>query len=61
MAPSAETVDAGEYKLARPLFIYSDAKIMAEKPQVAAFINFYLTNVNDVIGPVGYFPAPRPP
>ena len=58
VAPSAEAVDAGEYALARPLFIYSDAKIMAEKPQVAQFINFYLTNVNDVIGPVGYFPAP---
>ena len=31
---------------------------MQEKPQVAAFINFYLTNVNDEIGKVGYFPAP---
>ena len=59
VAPSAETVDAGKYKLARPLFIYSDAKIMTEKPQVAAFINFYLTNVDDVIGAVGYFPAPK--
>ena len=55
--PTAETVDAGEYKLARPLFIYSDAKVMAEKPQVADFINFYLTNVNDVVTDVGYFPA----
>ena len=48
-APSAETVDAGEYPLARPLFIYSDAKVMAEKPQVAAFINFYLSSVNDLV------------
>jgi ABC-type phosphate transport system substrate-binding protein len=30
---------------------------MAEKPQVAAFINFYLTYVNDEILDVGYFPA----
>ena len=58
VAPTPETVDAGKYKLARPLFIYSDAKIMQEKPQVAVFINFYLTNVNAVIGRVGYFPAP---
>ena len=57
VAPSAETVDAGKYKLARPLFIYSDAKIMSEKPQVAEFINFYLTNVDDEISRVGYFPA----
>jgi len=55
--PNAEAVDAGDYPLARPLFIYSDATIMQEKPQVAAFINFYLTNVNEVITEVGYFPA----
>ncbi len=56
--PTAATVDAGEYPLARPLFIYSDAKIMAEKPQVAAFINFYLTNASELATEVGYFPAP---
>lgn len=55
--PTAETAENGEYSLARPLFIYSDAKIMAEKPQVAAFINFYLTYVNEEIEDVGYFPA----
>jgi phosphate binding protein len=54
---SGASVDAGTYPLARPLFIYSDAKIMAEKPQVADFINFYLTYVNDEIDRVGYFPA----
>ncbi len=55
--PSAETVDAATYPLARPLFIYSDASIMQEKPQVAAYINFFLTYVNEEIGQVGYFPA----
>jgi ABC-type phosphate transport system substrate-binding protein len=30
---------------------------MDEKPQVAQFINFYLSNVNDEIEDVGYFPA----
>ena len=55
--PSQESVDAATYPLARPLFIYSDAQIMAEKPQVAAFILFYLTNVNDEVIDVGYFPA----
>lgn len=57
VAPSAATVDAGEYALARPLFMYSDANILTSKPQVAAFLNFALTNVNDVIVEVGYFPA----
>ncbi|MBL8063545.1 MAG: PstS family phosphate ABC transporter substrate-binding protein [Anaerolineales bacterium] len=58
VAPNQEDVDNGTYPLARPLFIYSDATILQEKPQVAAFIYFYLTNVNDNIVDVGYFPAP---
>ncbi len=57
VAPTAETVEDNSYALARPLFIYSDAKIMQEKPQVAAFINFFLTYVNEEIVDVGYFPA----
>jgi phosphate transport system substrate-binding protein len=55
--PSQETVDAATYPLARPLFLYSTAEIMNEKPQVAAFIHFYLTYVNEEISDVGYFPA----
>ena len=30
---------------------------MQAKPQVADFINFFLTNVNEDIEDVGYFPA----
>jgi phosphate transport system substrate-binding protein len=56
--PSQATVDDGTYPISRPLFIYSDAKIMQEKPQVAAFIYFYLSNVDNEISDVGYFPAP---
>ena len=54
---SATNVDNGSYPLARPLYIYSDAGIMAEKPQVAAFVNFFLTYVEEEIERVGYFPA----
>jgi phosphate binding protein len=57
--PSEATVNDGTYPISRPLFIYSDAKIMQEKPQVAAFIYFYLSNVNDNILDIGYFPAPE--
>ena len=57
VSPSLETAESGEYKLARPLFIYSDAAIMQSKPQVAAFVNFFLTFVNEEIQAVGYFPA----
>ena len=54
---NAEDVENGSYPLARPLFIYSDATVMTEKPQVAAFINFYLSFVNEEVVRVGYFPA----
>ena len=57
VAPSAETAESGEYPISRPLFIYSDATIMQEKPQVAAFIHFYLENVGNEILDVGYFPV----
>lgn len=58
VAPSQESVDKGTYALARPLFMYTTVKTLNEKPQVAAFIDFYLANVNRVIKKVGYFPAP---
>ena len=54
---STESVDDASYPLARPLFIYTTADIMMEKPQVAAFVNFYLTYVNEEVVDVGYFPA----
>ncbi len=57
VAPTAETAESGEYPLARPLFIYSSTEIMQEKPQVSAFIYFYITNVADEILDVGYFPV----
>ena len=55
--PTDATVDNNSYPLARPLFIYTTAGIMQEKPQVAAFVAFYLTYVNEEIKAVGYFPA----
>jgi phosphate transport system substrate-binding protein len=58
VAPGDDSVNEGTYPIARPLFMYTDAGIIAEKPQVAMFIAYYLNNVNDLIGEVGYFPAP---
>lgn len=57
VAPTAETVNNDEYPLTRPLFIYTTADILAEKPEVAAFVNYYLSNVNSEIDDVGYFPV----
>jgi phosphate transport system substrate-binding protein len=58
VAPNADSVNEGTYPIARPLYMYTDAGVIAEKPQVAEFIAYYLNNVNDLIGEVGYFPAP---
>ena len=54
---NAGHVDDGSYPLARPLFMYSAASIMQSKPQVAAFLNYVLTYVNEEVVDVGYFPA----
>ena len=55
--PTAETAESGDYPLSRPLFLYSDANILKEKPQVASFLWFFLNNVNNEIADVGYFPV----
>jgi phosphate transport system substrate-binding protein len=54
--PSAETVRAGTYQpLARPIFIYVATK-SAEKPEVKAFVDFYLENAPALVQEVGYIP-----
>ena len=58
VVPNDESVNAGTYPISRPLYMYTAASIVADKPQVASFIAYYLNNVNEVIGDVGYFPAP---
>ncbi len=58
VAPSEESVNENTYPVSRPLFMYTSQSVIDAKPQVAEFIAFYLNNVNDVIGEVGYFPAP---
>jgi phosphate transport system substrate-binding protein len=58
VAPNAASVNEGTYPIARPLYMYTDAGVIADKPEVAEFIAYYLNNVNNLIGEVGYFPAP---
>lgn len=57
VTPEKDTVDDGSYPLARPLYLYTSESIMREKPQVAAFLAYYLGNANAVIRKVGYFEA----
>lgn len=56
--PNAENVNNDTYPIARPLYMYTAPSVMEAKPQVAEFMAYYLNNVNDLIGEVGYFPAP---
>jgi phosphate transport system substrate-binding protein len=56
VSPSVETAQDGSYApLSRPLFIYpSDAAL--KKPEVKAFIDYYLENVTGITEAVGFVP-----
>ena len=57
--PSAKTVEDGTYQpLARPIFIYVNATAAAFKPEVKAFVNFYLENAPTLVKEVKYVPLP---
>lgn len=58
--PNATTVESGNYALSRPLYLYTSKAIMNTNPAVADILNFYLSNVSDVILDIGYFPASVP-
>ncbi|MBE7437642.1 MAG: PstS family phosphate ABC transporter substrate-binding protein [Spirochaetales bacterium] len=54
--PSEVTVKDGSYApLSRPVFIYVNQKAKA-RPEVDAFVKFYLDNVGKLAGDTGYFP-----
>jgi phosphate transport system substrate-binding protein len=59
VAPTQGTAQSGSYPLSRPLFLYSSQEILREKPQVAAFVSYYLRFVELQIDDVGYFTASR--
>ena len=55
--PSAETAADGSYTpLSRPLFIYVSKKAAAEKPQVAAFVDYYVSNDAEIAEVAQYIP-----
>ena len=58
VAPSHATVIDGSYQpLARPIFIYVNAK-SADKPEVKEFIEFYMKNAPALTKEVKYVPLP---
>lgn len=57
VTPNAETAAAGEYPLARPLYLYSAIEVLENNQAANVFLNYMLTNVNDEIETVGYLPV----
>jgi phosphate transport system substrate-binding protein len=54
--PSVETAQDGSYApLSRPLFMYPSEQAL-KKPEVKAFITYYLENVNSVAESLGFVP-----
>jgi len=57
--PSPETVRNGTYQpLSRPIFIYVSKQAL-DRPEVAAFTEFYLTHAETLVREVGYIPLPQ--
>ncbi|HLF72163.1 MAG TPA: PstS family phosphate ABC transporter substrate-binding protein [Dehalococcoidia bacterium] len=55
--PNAANVENGTYPLSRPLFVYVK-KTEASKPEVKAFVDFYLQNAAKLSSEVGYVKFP---
>ncbi len=57
--PSVQNVINGTYRpLSRPLFIYVSTQA-AQRPEVQAFVDFYLDVAGDLAEEVGYVPLPE--
>ena len=56
VTPSAETIGSGDYSpLSRPLFIYVN-KASLDRPEVEAFVKFYMEHGAQLTREVGYIP-----
>jgi phosphate transport system substrate-binding protein len=52
--PTRESIEAGEYvPLSRPMHIYVNAESL-DRPEVAAFVEFYMNNAAELAAEVGY-------
>ncbi len=59
VAPSSSSINDGSYSpLSRPLFIYVN-RASLERPEMKAFITFYLENAAELASEVGYVALPQ--
>lgn len=59
--PSSKTIESGDYApFSRPLFIYvSNNSLSDKRPEVEAFVKFYLDNAAELAEEVGYVRLPK--
>ena len=58
VTPTSQTIESGEYApLSRPMFIYVNVKSL-ERPEVRAFVEFYMENARELVQEIGYVPLP---
>jgi phosphate transport system substrate-binding protein len=59
VAPTDDTINSNTYApLSRPLFIYPDINKAKERPELKAFVDFYLANTSALSAEVGYVALP---
>jgi phosphate transport system substrate-binding protein len=59
VAPTDETINTNSYSpLSRPIFIYPDVGKATERPELKAFVDFYLENTQALSAEVGYVALP---
>jgi phosphate transport system substrate-binding protein len=59
VAPTEATINDNSYApLSRPLFIYADTGKAKERPELKAFVDFYLDNTTALSAEVGYVAMP---
>ena len=59
IAPTAETIASFEYPLSRPLFIYVNTTDLANRPELTAFVDYYLSDEGlAAVSDAGYVDLP---
>ena len=59
VGPDADTITSADYPLARPLFIYVKDESLTGKPQVEAFVRYYVENAISLAEANQFVPAPQ--
>ncbi|MDX2232228.1 MAG: PstS family phosphate ABC transporter substrate-binding protein [Leptolyngbyaceae cyanobacterium bins.349] len=59
VAPDDANIKNATYQpFSRPLFIYVNSKSAQDKPELRAFVEFYLQNAPSLVETIGYLPLP---